>query len=615
MTLALALSVVTLAEGSEKRHGLSFFGDLKYPPDFTHFEYVNPNAPKGSIIRMPQLGNFDTLNDFIRKGRKGTGLNDTSVSIYDRLMADADDEPSSQYGWLAETVELADDYSWVAFDIRPEARWHDGEPVTAADVVFTFNRMKEFGDPARKVSYRDVVRAEQTGPLQATFYFKNATSPKQAQIIARMHVIPEHYWRDRNFNETTLEPPLGSGPYRVVDVDPGHSITLELVEDYWGRDIPVNKGRYNIKTVVYDYFKDEHVIHEAHKAGALDARLEGVAKRWATEYDFPAYRQGLFIKDLIRTERPVGMIFGTAFNLRKPKYQDVRVREALALAYDFEWLNRVLHHGFYTRSDSFFENSDLAQRGLPSQAEIEMLEPFRDQIPPRVFTEEYRPSLTAGYGNERGNLLKAAKLLREAGWVVKDNVLVNEQTGEPFTIDFITVSVYLERTMMPFVNAIKRLGIETRIRTIEVSQYINRLGTYDFGMAIMTYPQTLMPGLELRTFWGSRSAAQRYSRNVAGIADPAVDYLIGRVLGARTRAELIAAARALDRVMSWNFYLIPGFWPPGYRYGYWDKFVKPKVQSRYRSGYFDTWWIDPVKEAQLASAMEGMREGQRNDSE
>ncbi len=606
----LLLSVTApLADASEKSHGLSFFGDLKYPADFKHFEYVNPDAPKGGTMRQAQLGNFDTLNDFIRKGRKAAGLNDTSVSIYDRLMADADDEPASQYGWLAETVELADDYSWVAFDLRREARWHDGEPVTADDVVFTFNQRKEFGDPSTKLRFRDVAKAEKTGPSQVTFHFKNATTPKQAQVIARMHIIPEHYWRERNFNETTLEIPLGSGPYRVVEVDPGHTVTLELVKDYWGRDIPVNKGRYNVRKVVYDYYKDEHVIHEAKKVGAVDGNQEGVAKRWATEYNFPGFQQGLFIKNLIVTERPWGLNFGVAFNLRKAKFQDVRVREALATAYDFEWSNRVLYHSFYERVDSFFENSDLAHVGLPSKEELALLEPFRDQIPPRVFTDIYRPSLTKGYGYARDNLLRAAQLFREAGWVVRDNVLVNEETGEPFTIEFITVSIYLERAMMPFVNAVKRLGIDCQVRTIEVSQYINRLGTHDFGGTIVSYAQTLTPGIELRNYWGSGAATRQYSRNTAGIADPVVDQLIEKVIGARSRPQLIAATHALDRVLLWNYYLTPGYWPPGYRYGYWDKFERPETQARFRTGFFDTWWIDSAKAAKLAARMGAINSG------
>jgi len=610
---AIALFLLSsMAMASEKRHGISFFGDLKYPPHFKHFEYVNPNAPKLGTIRIPQLGTFDTLNDFIRKGRKAAGLNDTSCTIYDRLLADADDEPSSQYGWLAESVELADDFSWVAFGIRPEARWHDGVPLTAEDVIFTFNHLKKYGSPSRKVSYRDIIKAAKTGPNQVTFYFMNADSPKLAQTIGRMQIIPEHYWRDRNFDQTTLEIPMGSGPYRVAHVDPGKSITFVLVEDYWGRNLPVNVGRYNIRKIIFDYFRDESIIHEAHKAGVVDVKLETVAKRWAEEYDFPGYRDGMFVKDLIYTERPAGMSYGVAFNLRRKKFQDIRVREALHLAYDFEWSNRVLYHDFYARGTSFFENSDLAASGLPSEEELALLEPFRDQIPPRVFTQAYQVSITDGYGYARENLLKAAALLKESGWVVRDNVRVHKDTGEPFMIEFITVSVYLERALMPFINAIKRLGIDCPIKTIEVSQYTNRVGNRDFDATVTNYPQTLTPGVELFSYWGSNSAAQKYSYNTAGISNPVVDNLIAHIINAKNRPELIVAARALDRVLLWNFYIIPGYWPPGYRYGYWDKFVKPNIQARYRSGYFDTWWIDMEKAKQIEAYIKGQRSENEN---
>jgi microcin C transport system substrate-binding protein len=598
-----------LASAAEWRHGLSFFGDLKYPPGFNHLEYVNPDAPRGGTIKMPQLGNFDNLNFFLRKGRQPSGMSYSSSLIYDRLMFNVDDEPSSQYGWLASEVMLADDYSWVEFRLRDEARWHDGKPVTAEDVVFTFERIKEDGSPVLKLEFLQVVNAEVINEKQVKFYFRGARSPKPAQTVANMYVLPAHYWRDRVFDQTTLEIPLGSGPYRIAEVDPGRKIVYERVDDYWGRDVPVMKGRFNFQRVVYDYFSDENVIHEAHKAGIVDVVLEGVAKRWATGYDFPGTEQGYFVKDLIKTERPFGMVFGVLFNLRLPKFQDVRVREALALAYDFEWSNRVLYHGFYDRVDSFFENSDLAQSGLPSPAELELLEPFRGQVPDRVFTAEYEPSRTSGYGHARGNLLKAARLLKEAGYEVRDGALVDGRTGEPFTIEFVTVSVYLERSLMPFLNALERLGIDTSIRTVEVSQYINRLGKFDFEGGIRTYSQTLTPGTELRSYWGSGAANKQYSRNTAGISDPVVDHLIEEIIRSRSREQMIAATRALDRVMLWNFYLIPGYYPPGYRYGYWDKFGKPKIQAKYRTGFFDTWWYSEEKAARVEEGMQRFASG------
>jgi microcin C transport system substrate-binding protein len=587
----------------EWRHGLSFFGDLKYPADFTHFDYVNPNAPKTGRIKLPSLGNFDSVNGLIRKGRKAAGTEYAAALIHDRLMFKADDEAASQYGWLAESVMLSDDFSWVRFKLRKQARWHDGKPVTATDVVFTFNKIKQNGSPVLKAELYTVVSVEALGSHEVIFRFKGATSPKQAQSVANMIVIPEHYWRDRDFEKTTLDIPLGSGPYRIVAIDPGRKITYELVDDYWARDIAVNKGRFNLAEVVYEYFSDENVIHEAHKAGVVDARMEGVAKRWATEYDFPGYQNGLFIKNLIATERPFGMVFGVMFNLRLNKFKDIRVREALALAYDFEWSNRILYYGFYERVDSYFENSDLAQSGLPSDEELVLLEPFRDQLPERVFTKEFRPAKTRGVGYERRNLLKAARLLREAGYKIEDGLLVNKENGQPFSIDFLMVSVYLERSLMPYVYNLKRLGIDTRIRTVEASQYINRLGKFDFEGIIRTYSQTLTPGMELQGFWGSAAANRKYGRNSAGIENPVVDFLIEKVIGARSRNELITASHALDRVMLWNFYAIPGYFPPGYRYGYWDKFSRPDTQAKFRTGFFDTWWYDDDKALRVRTAM------------
>lgn len=607
--LTLLLCSNTLL-ASEWRHGMSFFGDLKYPPGFSHLEYANPDAPKTGTIKVPQLGNFDNLNFFIRKGREPSGMDYAQGSyIYDRLMFKVDDEPASQYGWIAESVRLADDYSWVEFRLRGEARWHDGKPITAHDVVYTFRQLKEKGSPVLRLEFAQVADVEVINERQVKFYLRGATSPKPAQSVADMIVLPEHYWSKRAFDETTLEIPLGSGPYRIAEIDPGRKIVYERVDDYWGRDIPVMKGRFNFDEVVYDYFSDENVIHEAHKARVVDARLDGVAKRWATEYDFPGYRHGYFIKDLIVTERPFGMVWGLVFNLRMKKFEDVRVREAIALAYDFEWSNRVLNHGFYDRVDSFFENSDLAHEGLPSAAELELLEPYRGQVPERVFTEPYVPTSTSGRGYPRENLLKAARLLKEAGYEVVDGALVDGETGEPFTVEFLTVSIYLERYLMPLLSALERLGIDTSIRTVEVSQYINRLGKFDFEATLRTYGQTLVPGQELRSYFGSGSANREYSRNSGGIADPVVDDLIERIIGSRSREELIAACHALDRVMLWNFYAVPGFYPPGYRYGYWDKFSRPEIQARFRSGFFDTWWYDEEKARRVEEGMRRVNAG------
>ncbi|MDP7595295.1 MAG: extracellular solute-binding protein [Pseudomonadales bacterium] len=602
-----SLCVATQAAG-EVSHGLSYYGDLKYPADFTHLDYVNPDAPKGGSLTYPRGGTFNSLNPFIRKGSKPTGMTLTSGElVYERLMYKSTDEPASFYGNLAAKVELAADYSWITFFLRPQARWHDGNRITAKDVVFTFERIKELGSPALKSAYRQIVSAEETGAGQVTFHFKNSRSAKDAQTIAGMLVIPEHYWRDRNFDETTLEIPIGSGPYRIVELDPGRKIVYQRVEDYWGKDLPVNKGRHNFDRITYDYFGDPSVIHEAHKSGAVDARIEMVSKNWALLYDFPAVKEGLFIKELIKVESPHGINQGLTFNLRKPKFQDVRVREALSLAYNFEWSNRVLYHDFYRRNVSFFDGTDMASSGLPSAAELELLKPFRDQIPTRVFTEEFRPAVGKARGYPRENLLRALELFEQAGWVVRDNQMVNAETGEPFTVELLMVAAALVRTMIPFKAALNRLGIKARVQLTEVSLYRYRLGEFDFEMTTAFWRTSFQPGLRLRTFFGSATADTKFTYNQAGITDPAVDALIMKVIMSRSRPQLVTAARALDRVLLWNFYAIPGYVPPGSRFVYWDKFDRPERGPLYSSGFPDTWWENKDKAARLKQLKSAMR--------
>lgn len=593
---------------AEISHGLSYYGDLKYPEDFTHLDYVNPDAPKGGSLTYPIGGTFNSLNPFIFKGSKPAGMTVGSGQlVYERLMYKSTDEPASFYGNLAEKVELAPDYSWITFFLRPEARWHDGRPVTAQDVIFTFERIKEFGYPALTAAYRQIESAEESAAGQVTFHFKNARSARDAQTIAGMLVIPEHDWRDRDFDETTLEIPIGSGPYRILELDPGRKIIYQRVEDYWGKDLPVNKGRYNFDRIIYDYFRDPSVIHEAHKSGAVDVRIEQVSKNWAMLYDFPAVQEGLFIKELIKTESPRGINQGLTFNLRKPKFQDVRVREALALAYNFEWSNRVLYHNFYRRNVSFFDGTDMASSGLPSEAELELLRPLRDQIPGRVFSEEYRPAEGKAVGYPRHNLLRALQLFEQAGWVVRDNQMVNAATGEPFTVELLMVAAALVRTMIPFKAALERIGIEARVQLIEVSLYRHRLGEFDFEMTTAFFPSSFQPGVILQTFFSSTTADMKFTRNIAGIKDPAVDALIMKVIRSKSRPQLVTAANALDRILLWNFYAIPGYVPPGSRFVYWDKFGRPENGSRYSSGFPDTWWENKEKTQRLKMLKSAMR--------
>ncbi len=579
----------------EWQHALSYFGDTRYKQGFKQLDYVNPKAPKGGEITLPVRGIFDSLNPFIRKGRVPLGLRYTAeVLTHDRLMYFSQDEPSTQYGVLAEAVRLADDFSTVDFRLRAEARWHDGKPVTIDDVLFTFEQIKAEGSPVLKQEFQQVTYVEPIGEREIRFHIANAISPKTAQSIANLVVLPRHYWSAQEFNETTLTPSLGSGPYRITEVLPGRRVTYERVDDYWGSDLPVMKGKYNFDIVRVEYFTSEYSLNEALKAGVVDAKHENVSKRWAVEYDFPALRDGRFKKNLIRTERPPSLTLAIALNLRIPKLQDRRLREAIALAYNYGFSSRVLFHDFYNRSDSVFVGTDLAQRGLPSEAELALLEPIRHQVPERVFTEHYVPP-GKGHGIPRANLLKAARLLKDAGYAIVDGKMVEAVTGRPLTLDFITSSRSGIRAYIPVSESLRRIGIQATTRMVESAQYLNRLGTYDFEVTYTTLPYSLVPGRELQQFFGSEAADHDHGLNRYGVKDPAVDYLIEKVILAGSREELVAATRALDRVLLWNFYVIPRFYAPGHRYVHWDKFGFPEVPPRFHSGFFDTWWYDAEK--------------------
>ena len=598
--LLVCASLPTLGEeAAQYRHGISYFGELAYPEDYPHFNWVNPDAPKGGRLVLSNLGTFDSFNPLIRKGRPASGMsyNGTQSLLYDRLLEPSGDEPAAMYARLAESVALAPDYRWVSFRIRRNARWHDGEPVTARDVKFAFDMIKQDGAPNLKVLYRDVTHAELLGEHEVRFHIKEraARNATTALRIGLIYALPEHYWAGREFNKTTLDPPLGSGPYRIKRFVGSRLLQYERVEDYWGHDLPVMKGRFNFDEIKYDYFKDLEVMREAQKSGLIDARIEGVAQHWVTAYDIAAVREGLLIKEIIDSRSPYGCNFAVVFNLRQKRFQDPRLREALWWAYDFGWLNRVLLQSFYTRTTSFFTNSSLSQSGLPSPAELALLEPFRDQIPPRVFTDVYRPPQSTGYGNARENLKRADELLTQAGWVVRDGVRVNAETGEPLQIHFMLFVYALERTMWPFIERLRRLGIQATARTLELSNYLYRLRMFDFDATVRSFPRTHVPGAELMSDFGSTAADTPFSGNSAGIKDPVVDALMRRIVSARNRIDLDAAGRALDRVLLWNFYMVPGYHPPGTRYVYWDKFGKPDQRPIYRSGFPDTWWFDPTK--------------------
>jgi len=569
-------------------HGLSIHGDLKYGPGFRHLDYVDPKAPKGGSVVLAALGTFDNLNPFILKGVPAAGIS----FVFDTLTFTSADEPSSEYGLVAETIETPPDRSWVAFTLRASARFQDGRPITVEDVRWTFETLRTKGHPLYRSYYAQVASVEQTGPRTVRFSFKPGDNRELPVIVGQLPVLSKAYFATHDFSKTTLEAPLGSGPYTVESLEPGRSITYRRVKDYWGATLPVNVGRNNFDLIRYDYYRDDTVSLEAFKGGAYDFRQEPSAKNWATAYDVPAVRDGRIKKEEILNEVPTGMQ-GFVFNTRRSIFRDRRVRAALSVAFDFEWSNAHLFYGAYARTESYFSNSELASRGLPGPDELAVLEPFRGRIPDEVFTREYHPPSTAN-GGMRPNLIQALELLKQAGWVVRGLKLVNAETGQPMAFEILLDDPNFERITLPFVKNLERLGVTARVRTVDSAQYEYRVKQFDFDMTVGLFQQSLSPGNEQVDFFGSVSADTPGSRNLAGIHDPVVDKLIELVIAAPDRATLVARTRALDRVLLWGYYLIPQFHITAFRVAYWDRFGRPARAPKYDLG-FDTWWIDPAK--------------------
>jgi microcin C transport system substrate-binding protein len=569
---------------------VSLFGDLKYGPDFEHFDYVNPDAPKGGTMRRSAIGTFDTLNPFVIKGTPASGIGE----FFDTLAVRSEDEPSSIYGLVAENIELAPDKLSVLYEIRKEARFHDGTPMTPDDVVWTFEMLRAKGQPHYRSYYGDVTKVEKEGERGVRFYFKSAENRELPQILGEMPVLSKAYWSGRDFEKTTLDPPLGSGPYKIESVDPGRSITYRRVADYWAADLPVNKGRYNVDVIRYDYYRDTTIALEAFKAGQYDVRSEISSKNWATGYDSPALRAGLIKKEDIPNELPSGMQ-GFGYNLRRPLFQDPRVREALAYAFDFEWSNKELFYGAYQRTRSYFDNSELAATGVPQGEELKILEKFRGRVPDAVFTTEYDPPKYDGSGNIRDGLRAALKLLKEAGWTFKGEKLVNDETGQPFEFEILLVQPEFERIVLPLKKNLERMGINARVRTIDPAQYQKRMETFDYDMTVVGFGESLSPGNEQREFWGSQAADEQGSGNLLGIKNPVIDELIEELIRAPDRPSLVAHIRALDRVLQYGYYVIPNYHLAAFRVAYWDKFRRPAISPKYSVG-LDTWWVDPGAE-------------------
>jgi len=570
-------------------HAIAMHGEPKYPDSFQYVDYANPDAPKGGKIILSSTGSYDSFNPFILKGTAAAGIG----NLYETLTTGSSDEAFTEYGLIAKTIEWPDDRSWVAFTIREEAVWHDGKKISPEDVIWTFNTLMEKGHPFYKYYYGDVVEVIQENDNKVRFNFKGNTNLELPLIVGQLPVLPKHYWTNKNFEETSMDIPIGSGPYKIKNFDAGRTITYELDSDYWGKNIPIKKGTENFGVIQYEYYKDRSIEREAFKSGDIDLFSENTSKDWATSYDTPAVQNGLIKKELIEHQNPQGMQ-GFAFNTRKEIFEDKRVREALSYAFDFEWTNKNLFYNAYKRTNSFFENSELASSGVPSGRELDLLNDYKELLPQKLFQEEYNPPKTDGSGFMRKELQEATKLLQDAGWELQEGKLINKKSGSKFEFELLLVSPAFERIVLPFKDNLAKLGIDVSVRTIDSAQYQNRLDGFDFDMIVSTFSQSLSPGNEQRNFWGSDAAKTNGSRNIIGISNEVIDSLIEKVISAKDREDLIMTTRALDRVLLWNHYVIPQWHISAYRTLYWDIFDKPSVRPKYSLGT-NTWWVDADK--------------------
>lgn len=589
----LVLPLAAQAQTVTPQAGIAMHGDIKYKDGFTHLDYVNPDAPKGGVLKLNDIGTFDSLNPFIIKGSPASGLAYLGQSyLYDSLMDQSNDEPFSMYGLLAESIERPKDNSWVAFNLRPQAKFADGTPVTADDVVWTFNTLMEKGAPFFKAYYGDVKKVEATSPRRVKFSFAHNDNSELPLIISQLTVLPKKYWTSegRDIGNTTLTPPLGNGPYKIGAVVPGRSIEYIRNPDYWGKDLPINKGRYNFDKIVIDYYKDSDVALEAFFAGAYDYRLENTAKLWHTSYNAPAVKDGRIIKEEVKHDRPAGMQ-GFAYNLRRPVFADKNVRKALAYAFDFEWSNKQFAFGEYTRTDSYFENSDLAApEGAPTGAELKILEQYRGQVPDEIFTTRYEPPKNDGTGNMRENMLLASKILDDAGWKLGADGIRANAKGQKLQFEIIDANPMFERWVLPFIANLKKIGVAANFRVLDPAQYQNRMNDFDYDMTVLSIAQSNSPGNEQRDFWSSDKADVPGGRNYMGVKDKVVDDLVNKIIRAKSREDLVALSHALDRVLLAGYYVIPQWHTDHFNIAYWKKLERPKTLSPLTPGVSDTWW-------------------------
>ena len=589
----LIFSSLANAQDIVKKSAIAEFGEPLYAEGLTHFPYANPDAPKGGKVVLSAFGSFDTLNFYVQKGEWPSSIG----LVYDDLMTGSSDEIDGLYGLIAETVEYPADKSWAIFHLREEAVYHDGKPIIAQDFVFALDTIKEHGRPFIKSFYEDIVSAEALSDNQLKFSFKTTDSMKPIATAAGLSPLPVHYWQDKDVTASTLEQPLSSGPYRVKDLDPGRSITYERVKDYWAKDLPIKKGLNNIDEIRYEYYRDLTVEFEAFKAGEIDFRSESSAKRWVTEYDIKPIETGDMIQEEVPSKRPRGM-GGYFFNLKKDKFSDVRVREAIMTLYDFEAIQRTLLYGQYSRISSYFPNSDYGAVDDPSEAEKAILQPFSDQLPDGTLNKAFVPPATDGSGRDRKNRRAALRLFKEAGWILKDGKLVSADTGEQFQMELMTAYPESQRLALPYVENLKKSGIDASIRLVDTSQWRVRIHDSDFDLWVGGLNFFPPPGTELRSFFGSESADVR-GGNSGGIKNPVVDALIEQIVEAKDLETLQNTTRALDRVLLWNHYAVPSYFNDESWIAYWNRFGHPERRPIYSIGFPGAWWIDEEKDAAL----------------
>ncbi|KIF56568.1 ABC transporter substrate-binding protein [Pseudomonas fluorescens] len=603
MKRALSLLLISLALSSPasatitESHGYAQFGTLKYPARFTHFDWVNPQAPKGGTLRVMAFGIFDTVNPYTFKGTSPVttanflqyGINELNepLMVGTGQYSPSGDEPASSYGLIAQSVEYSEDRSWVVFNLRPEARFHDGTPITAYDVAFSYRTLLKDGHPLYRTALQEVLRVDILNKQRIRFVLKRSGNPLLILRLGELPVLPQHYWKDRDFKATTFEPPLGSGPYRITSVTPGRQLIFERVKDYWGKDLPVNRGKYNFDRMEVEFYRDSDVAFEAFKAGEFDIYIEHQAKNWVNGYNFPAVRRGDVIKAQIPHQIPT-QTQGLFMNTRRATFSDVKTREALGLMFDFEWTNRALFSDAYQRTTSYYPNSEFTASGLPVGHEWLMLKPYKDQLPARLFTEPFTLPKTDGRGIPRETMRKALALLAEAGWKLHGQRLQNAD-GQPLRFELLLVNPSLERLYQPYIENLNSIGIDARLRTVDRAQYKQRLDQFDFDMISMTLGQTLSPGLEQWQYFHSSQVNVKGSKNYAGIANPVVDHLLEQLLAARTRDEQVAAGKALDRVLLWQHYSIPNWYLNYHRLAYRNRLAFVTTPP-YTLG-LSAWWL------------------------